>query len=54
MIAMYYGECTPAHARAVIREIVNRVDGDFAALVFVKQFMNNELTTDDVIELING
>ena len=53
MIAMYYGECTPAYARSVIREIVNRVDGDFTALVVVRQFMDNELTTDDVNELIN-
>ena len=54
MIAMYYGECSPARARAVIRDIVTRIDGDFTALIVVKQFMNNELTTDNVIELING
>ena len=50
---MYYGDCSPARARAVIREIVNRVDGDFTALVVVKQFMNNELTIEDVNDLIN-
>lgn len=52
MKPMYYGDCTPAYARSVIKEIVNRIDGDFTALVVIRQFMNNELSTDDVVELI--
>lgn len=51
MKPMYYGDCTPAYARSVIKEIANRMDGDFTALMVIRQFLNNELSTEEIADL---
>lgn len=50
---MYYGECTPAYAVEVINEIIENAAGPMQTLAIIKNFMNNNLSTDDVVELIS-
>lgn len=48
---MYYGECTPAYAVEVIKEIIENSDGDFRALTAIQQFLDNDLSTDEIADL---
>lgn len=50
---MYYGDCTPAYAVEVIKEIIENAAGDYQALAIIRNFMDNNLSTDDVVEILS-
>lgn len=44
---MYYGECTPAYAVEVIKEIIENV-GPMQALTIIRDFLDENISTDDI------
>ena len=48
---MYYGDCTPAYAVEVIKEIIDNAAGDLSALSMVRNFMDGTLSTDEIADM---
>lgn len=51
---MYYGNCTADYAVEVIREILENVQDERDALGFIHAFLNGELSTNDIADVIDG
>lgn len=51
---MYYGNCTAAYAVEVIREILEKIENERVALGFVHAFLDGELSTNDISDVIDG
>lgn len=51
---MYYGECTPAYAVEVVKEILANAESDRQALATIHNFMSGELSTEEVAGMIEG
>lgn len=49
---MYYNECTPAYAVSVINEILEYAEDERTALDLIRQFINGELTVDEVEAIV--
>lgn len=45
---MYYGECTPAYAVEVIKEILDNAAGDMSALLIIRHFLDGVVSTDEL------
>lgn len=49
---MYYGDCTPAYAVEVIKEIIDNTDGkNMYALNMIRNFMDGTLSTDEIADM---
>lgn len=49
---MYYNECTKAYAVEVIKEIANECSEPHRAMELIENFINNELKTGDLTEIM--
>lgn len=49
---MYYTECTKAYAVEIIKEIANECSEPHKALRLIENFINNELKTGDLTEIM--
>lgn len=51
---MYYGECTPAYAVEVVKEIIANAESDRKALAAIHNFLDGELTVEEAAGMIEG
>lgn len=51
---MYYGNCTADYAVEIIQEILECIPSERDALGFIHAFLNGELSTNDIADVIDG
>lgn len=50
---MYYNECIKTYAVEVIKEITEECSDAYKAMELIEKFVNNEITTDEVVDAIS-